>query len=137
MIDNDDLLYRVDQHYLGPTGFTLPFRIRYSALGLGAALMVIVFVIARGVVHIPLGFNSLIVMIGIVFVLTSKVTKVVNADRPVRSVIRAAWNDLNAPRPPKPGQTVTLRLSTISRATGRTPAVTPIEGESPDDFASR
>ena len=99
--------------------------------------MVIVFVIARGVVHIPLGFNSLIVMIGIVFVLTSKVTKVVNADRPVRSVIRAAWNDLNAPRPPKPGQTVTLRLSTISRATGRTPAVTPIEGESPDDFASR
>ncbi|RZK72882.1 MAG: hypothetical protein EOP28_06200 [Rhodococcus sp. (in: high G+C Gram-positive bacteria)] len=40
MIDNDDLLHRVDQHYLGPTGFTLPVRIRYAALGLGAAFMV-------------------------------------------------------------------------------------------------
>lgn len=131
MIDNDDLLHRVDQHYLGPTGFTLPIRIRYSALGLGAALMVIVFVIARGVVHIPLGFKSLVVVIGIVVVLTTRVTKVVNADRPVRSVIRAAWNDLNAPRPPKRGQTVTLRLPRTLRASGRTPAVTPIEGESP------
>ncbi|MCC4306868.1 MULTISPECIES: hypothetical protein [unclassified Rhodococcus (in: high G+C Gram-positive bacteria)] len=130
MIDNDDLLHRVDQHYLGPTGLTLPFRIRYAALGLGAALMVIVFVIARGIVHIPLGFKSLVVVIGIVVVLTAKVTKVVNADRPVRSVVRAAWNDLNAPRPPKAGQTVTLRLPTISSASGRKHAATPIEGES-------
>jgi hypothetical protein len=130
VIDNDDLLHRVDQHYLGPTGLTLPFRIRYAALGLGAALMVIVFVIARGIVHIPLGFKSLVVVIGIVVVLTAKVTKVVNADRPVRSVVRAAWNDLNAPRPPKAGQTVTLRLPAISSASGRKHAATPIEGES-------
>ena len=130
MIDNDDLLHRVDRHYLGPTGLTLPFRIRYAALGLGAALMVIVFVIARGIVHIPLGFKSLVVVIGIVVVLTAKVTKVVNADRPVRSVVRAAWNDLNAPRPPKAGQTVTLRLPAISSAPGRKHAATPIEGES-------
>ena len=129
MIDNDDLLHRVDQHYLGPTGFTLPVRIRYAALGLGAAFMVTVFVIARGIVHVPLGFKSLVVMVVITVVLTARVTKFVNADRPVRSVIRAAWNDLNAPRPPKPGQTVVLRIPAISRAAGSERAVTPIEGE--------
>ncbi|BAH47045.1 hypothetical protein R1X32_00975 (plasmid) [Rhodococcus opacus] len=130
MIDNDDLLHRVDQHYLGPTGFTLPVRIRYAALGLGAAFMVTVFVIARGIVHVPLGFKSLVVMVVITVVLTARVTKFVNADRPVRAVIRAAWNDLNAPRPPKPGQTVVLRIPAISRAAGSAHAVTPIEGES-------
>ncbi|PBC45328.1 hypothetical protein [Rhodococcus sp. ACPA1] len=129
MIDNDDLLHRVDQHYLGPTGFTLPVRIRYAALGLGAAFMVTVFVLARAVVHVPLGFKSLVVMVVITVVLTARVTKFVNADRPVRSVIRAAWNDLNAPRPPKPDQTVVLRIPAISRAAGSAHAVTPIEGE--------
>ncbi|PBC49772.1 hypothetical protein CJ179_10635 [Rhodococcus sp. ACS1] len=129
MIDNDDLLHRVDQHYLGPTGFTLPVRIRYAALGLGAAFMVTVFVLARAVVHVPLGFKSLVVMVVITVVLTARVTKFVNADRPVRSVIRAAWNDLNAPRPPKAGQTVVLRIPAISRAAGSAHAITPIEGE--------
>ncbi|MFF2110612.1 hypothetical protein [Rhodococcus koreensis] len=130
MIDNDDLLHRVDQHYLGPTGFTLPVRIRYAALGLGAAFMATIFVIARGIVHVPLGFKSLVVMVVITVVLTARVTKFVNADRPVRSVVRAAWNDLNAPRPPKPGQTVVLRLPAISRAAGSAGAITSIEGES-------
>ena len=129
MIDNDDLLHRVDQHYLGPTGFTLPIRIRYAALGLGAAFMVTVFVVARAVVHVPLGFKSLVVMVVITVVLTARVTKFVNADRPVRSVIRAAWNDLDAPRPPKPGQTVVLRIPPFPALPAAQGAGTPIEGE--------
>jgi hypothetical protein len=130
VIDNDDLLHRVDQHYLGPTGFTLPVRIRYAALGLGSAFLVTVFVIARAVVHVPLGFKSLVVMIVITVALTARVTKFVNADRPVRSVIRAAWNDLIAPRPPKPGQTVVLRIPPFLALPAAQDAVTPIEGES-------
>ena len=130
MIDNDDLLHRVDQHYLGPTGFTFPFRIRYAALGLGAGIFVMVFVIARAIVHVPLGFKSLAVMVVITVVLTARVTKFVNSDRPVRSVLRAAWNDLNAPRPPKSGQTVVRRLPALSRAADSAHATMPIEGES-------
>jgi hypothetical protein len=127
VIDNDDLLHRVDQHYLGPTGFTLPIRLRYGALGLGAAVLVIVFVVARASVHVPLGFQSLVLIVGISVVLTSRLTKYVKADRPLRSVVIAAWNDLNAPRPPKPGQTVTAEIPTLSRAAHTQSGATPIE----------
>ena len=127
MIDNDDLLHRVDRHYLGPTGFTFPFRLRYAAVGLGVAIFVTVFVLARAIVHVPLGFKSIVVMGAIAVILTGRLTKVVNADRPIRSVFKAAWNDLNAPRPPKPGQTVVLRIP----ATVRAHRSAPIEGEFP------
>ncbi|MET4614106.1 hypothetical protein ABIC28_005119 [Rhodococcus sp. PvR044] len=130
MIDNDDMLHRVDRHYLGPTGFTLPIRLHYAALGLGVTILLTVFVIARGIVHVPLGYKSFVLMIIITVALTRQVTKYVNADRPVRSVIRSAWNDLNAPRPPKPGQTVVLRVPALSRAVGRAHTITSIEGES-------
>ncbi|MGO4205271.1 hypothetical protein AB4Z09_26745 [Rhodococcus sp. TAF43] len=126
MIDNDDMLHRVDRHYLGPTGLTFPFRLRYAAFGLGAVIFVTVFVLARAIVHVPLGFKSLVVMAAITVVLTARVTKFVNADRPIRSVFKAAWNDLTAPRPPKPGQTVVLRIP----ATVRAHRSAPIEGES-------
>ncbi|GAA4491001.1 hypothetical protein GCM10023094_55140 [Rhodococcus olei] len=131
MIDNDDLLHRVDRHYLGPTGFTFPFRLRYAAFGLGSAVFVTVFVVARVIVHVPLGFRSLALMVVITVVLTAKVTKYVNADRTIRSVLRAAWNDLNAPRPPKPGQTVVFRLPALPRADRGAHARPLIDEESP------
>lgn len=128
MIDNDDMLHRVDRHYLGPTGFTLPFRLRYAAVGLGAVIFVTVFVVARALVQVPLGFQSLVVIVGISVVLTSKVTKYVNADRPVRSVVKAAWNDLHAPRPPKQGQTVTVRIPAALHTSRSARDTSPNEG---------
>lgn len=110
MIDNDDMLHRVDRHYLGPTGFTLPFRVRYGAVGIGFVIPAVIFIIARAIVHVPINFQSIVIILALGVVLTSKVTKYVNADRPLRSVVKAAWNDLNAPRPPKVGQTVVLRI---------------------------
>ncbi|WP_404316357.1 hypothetical protein [Prescottella equi] len=131
MIDNDDLLHRVDRHWLGPTGFTLPFRLRYAAVGLGVLIFVTVFVLARAIVHVPLGFKSIVVMGAIAVILTGRLTRFVNADRPIRSVFKAAWNDLNAPRPPKPGQTVVLRIPATIRAQRSAPTSAPIEGEFP------
>lgn len=110
MIDNDDLLYRIDGHYLGPAGHTLPFRVRYAALRVGAPLFVVLFLLARAVVHVPLGFKSMAVLVVITAILTVRTVRHVNADRPVSSIFRAAWNDLVAPRPPKPGQTVTALI---------------------------
>jgi len=113
VIDNDDMLHRVDRHYLGPTGFTLPFRVRYGAVGIGFVIPVAIFIIARAIVHVPINFQSIVIILALGVVLTSKVTKYVNADRPLRSVVKAAWNDLNAPRPPKVGQTVVLRIPAV------------------------
>lgn len=136
MIDNDDLLHRVDRTYLGPTGATLPFRIRYSALGLGTGLLLIVFVIARGIVHVPLGFKSLVVILGLTVVITARITKFVTPDRPVRSVVKAAWNDLIAPRPPKHGQTVVVRTSAIPHSSHSASSPTPTSKVTSDDFAA-
>lgn len=132
MIENDDMLHRVDRHYLGPTGFTLPFRLRYAAVGLGALITATVFVLARAVVQVPLGFQSLVVIVGIGVVITARVTKYVNADRSVRSVIRAAWNDLTAPRPPKAGQTVVFTIPAAMRASRSTPPQRRAKGTADD-----
>lgn len=101
MIDNDDLLHRIDPHYLGPAGHTLPLRVRYQAAGVGFVVFTTVFVIARAVLHAPLGFRSLMVMALVTVYFTTRLTRYINADRPLRSIVRAAWNDLIAPRPPK------------------------------------
>lgn len=130
MIDNDDLLYRVDQHYLGPAGRTLPFRLRYAAVGVGAVIFCTIFVVARAVVHVPLGFQSLVVMFGLTVVLTGRLTRFVNADRTVRSVIKAAGNDLVAPRPPKQGRTVIFPMPSVSRAASADLFPAQTEGES-------
>ena len=137
MIDNDDMLHRVDRHYLGPTGFTLPFRLRYGAVGLGTVITAAVFVVARAIVHVPLGFQSLVLIVAIGVVITARVTKYVNADRPLRSVATAAWNDLIAPRPPKPGQTVVLRIPAAFHTSRTTHvAATSNEGNSTDACAA-
>ncbi|WP_225730961.1 MULTISPECIES: hypothetical protein [unclassified Nocardia] len=134
MIENDDLLHRVDAHWLGPAGQTLPMRIRYQAAGVGTLVFITVFVISRAVLHLGLGFRTLLVMAALTVVITSRVTRYINADRPLRSVIRAAWNDLTAPRPPKPGRAVSIQLPAPTRrrrGADSSPdfASTPTEGE--------
>jgi hypothetical protein len=129
VIDNDDLLYRVDSHYLGPSGRTLPIRIRYSAVGVGAAILVTVFVVARMIVHVPLGFTPLAVMVTLTVFLTTKITRYINADRPLHSVFIAAWNDLVAPRSPKPGQTVLAPVPAASRPAVFDLSTIQLEGE--------
>jgi hypothetical protein len=112
VIDNDDLMYRVDRHYLGPTGYPLPVRIRYTAGLVGVSAFVVVFVIARGILHVPLGFKTLLVLALITVWITTRIAKFVTPDRPLRSVLKAALNDLAAPRPPKAGKTVFVSLPT-------------------------
>ncbi|WP_063045018.1 hypothetical protein [Nocardia pseudovaccinii] len=135
MIENDDLLHRVDPHYLGPAGHTMPLRIRYQAAGVGFVVFTTVFVIARAVLHAPLGFRSLMVMLLLTIYFTTRLTRYINADRPLRSVVRAAWNDLIAPRPPKTGKALSIRLPAPAHRTSRAPAATehslstPTQGE--------
>ncbi|MBC7299806.1 hypothetical protein [Nocardia salmonicida] len=110
MIENDDLLYRVDRNWLGPTGHALPFRIRYTAIGVGLSVFVTTLFIEMSVLHLTFGFQPVAIAMAVTVLVTSRATKYVNADRPLRSIIRAAWNDLTAPRPPKQSQTVSVSL---------------------------
>ena len=72
MIENDDMLHRVDRHYLGPTGFTLPFRVRYGAVGIGFVIPVAIFIIARAIVHVPINFQSIVIILALGVVLTRR-----------------------------------------------------------------
>ena len=106
MIETDDLIYRIDNHYLGPTGKTFPVPIRYSAVGVGLSTFFVMFILARAVLHLSLSYGTFLIMVVATVAVTSRVTKYINPDRPLRSVIKAAYNDLTSPRPPKVGQTV-------------------------------
>ncbi|SEB79179.1 hypothetical protein [Rhodococcus koreensis] len=128
MINNDDLLYRVDRHYLGPTGYTFPVRIRYTALAVGVLVFIAVFLIARAILHLPLGFRPLMLMLLVTVFVTHHIAKYVTPDRPLRSVLQAAFNDLNAPRPPKAGETVFVTLPDRLTA-GTRPDTVRIDGE--------
>ncbi|MFD6356721.1 hypothetical protein [Nocardia tengchongensis] len=115
MIETDDLLYRVDSRYLGPAGKTFPFPIRYQAVGVGSAVFIALLLIVRGLVHVPANFTMWSILLVATGAITSRITRITGADRPLSSVVRAAWNDLNAPRPPRPGQAVAIQLPPRAR----------------------
>jgi len=115
VIETDDLIYRVDNHYLGPTGKTLPVPIRYSAVGVGLSTFFALFIIARSVLHLSLSYGTFLILIVSTVAVSSRITKYISADRPLRSVITAAYNDLTSPRPPKAGESVYITLPSPGR----------------------
>lgn len=110
MIETDDLIYRVDNHYLGPTGKTLPVPIRYSAVGVGLSTFFALFIIARSVLHLSLSYGTFLILVVATVAVSSRITQYISADRPLRSVITAAYNDLTSPRPPKTGESIYITL---------------------------
>ena len=65
-----------------PAGRTLPTRIRYSAVAVGATIAVTAFVVARMIIHVPPRFTPLAVMLTLIVSLTTTITRYINADRP-------------------------------------------------------
>ena len=131
MIETDDLIYRVDNHYLGPTGKTLPVPIRYSAVGVGLSTFFALFIIARSVLHLSLSYGTFLILVVATVAVASRITQYISADRPLRSVITAAYNDLTSPRPPKAGESIYITLPpphrTRSAVGGHNLCVTPCE----------
>lgn len=111
MFQSDDIVWRVDNHYLGPPGKTLPFPIRMTALWVGITIASTIFIVMRTILHLPMSYNLLlIVAVGTAW-LTSRFMRNVTPERPVRAVVRAAMNDLRSPREPKKGEEVAVRYS--------------------------
>lgn len=115
MIETDDLIYRVDNHYLGPTGKTLPVPIRYSAVGVGLSTFFVLFIIARSILHLSLSYGTFLILVVSTVAVASRITKYISADRPLCSVITAAYNDLTSPRPPKAGESIYITLPSPDR----------------------
>lgn len=119
MLETDDDIYRVDDRYLGPPGRTLPWQARYRAYALGIGVFVTVLVLARSVLHIPMSFKLLIILLALTVVVTVRVMRKVTPERPMRSILRAAANDLRSPRALKPGEPIPTSFAPTARRIGR------------------
>lgn len=93
----DDEIYNVDAVWLGPPHKTLPFRARYVAYAVGALVFVLLQIIERRL-GIGLGFFSLAYSVLATVGLTRLILSVVDADRPLASVIAGFAHEVGAPR---------------------------------------
>ena len=93
----DDEIYNVNAVWLGPPNKTLPFRARYIAYAVGAMVFVLLQVIERRL-GIGLGFFSLAYSLLVTVGLTRLILHVVDADRPLGSVLTGFAHEVGAPR---------------------------------------
>jgi hypothetical protein len=93
----DDEIYNVNAVWLGPPNKTLPFRARYVAYAVGALVFVLLQVIERRL-GIGLGFFSLAYSLLVTVGLTRLILSVVDADRPLGSVLTGFAHEVGAPR---------------------------------------
>ena len=93
----DDEIYNVNAVWLGPPNKTLPFRARYVAYAVGALGFVLLQIIERRL-GIGLGFFSLAYTLLVTVGLTRLILNVVDADRPLGSVIAGFAHEVGAPR---------------------------------------
>ncbi|SEB45605.1 hypothetical protein [Rhodococcus jostii] len=99
MIETDDDLYRVDQHWLGPPGRAFPRPIRWQAVGIGALLFLLSLILVMGVLSLPWSGWSVTVALGLTYLGTNRIVDGLGHERTIRSLARSAINDLTSPRP--------------------------------------
>ena len=108
----DDEIYNVNAVWLGPPGKTLPFRARYVAYAVGAAVFVLLQIAERRL-GIGIGFFALAYTLLVTVGVTKVILRVVDHDRPLSAVLRGLINEVNAPRAQTRGKTSTLRPARV------------------------
>jgi len=99
VIETDDDLYRVDQHWLGPQGRAFPRPVRWQAVGIGGLLLILSWILVMGVLSVPWSGWSVTVMLGLTYLGTKRIVDGLGHERTIRSLARSAINDLTSPRP--------------------------------------
>lgn len=99
MIETDDDLYRVDQHWLGPPGRAFPRPVKWQAVGIGAVLLALSYILVIGVLSVPWSGWSVTVMLGLTYLGTKRIVDGLGHERTIRSLALSAINDLTSPRP--------------------------------------
>ena len=105
----DDEIYRHDKSWLGPTGYTLPFKIPYRALPVAGAVFLPAFLVLHltGIGGLALYAGSLIVSC----LAAALVVRVTGPERPVSAMLAIFSHEISAPRPPRqPKEPVTVTL---------------------------
>lgn len=115
MIETDDEMFRVDQHYLGPPGRAFPRPVRHQAVGFGALVAFGMYLVLFPMISLPINTWTLTVWGGATYWLTRRFLEYLGYERTVTSMVRSAVNDLTSPRPkptkPTARQSHTLAVS--------------------------
>jgi hypothetical protein len=98
-LGHDDSLHSVDDVFLGPPGWSLPFRVRYRAWGVGFAVFVVLLSLERAG-GIGFGFASLAWGLLLTVAITTGLMQLVTHDRPLRAIVITFWQEVTGPRPP-------------------------------------
>jgi hypothetical protein len=98
-LGHDDSLHSVDDLFLGPPSWSLPFRVRYRAYGVGFVVFVALLSLERAG-GIGFSFASLAWGLLLTVAITTGLMQVVTHERPLRSVASTFWSELTGPRPP-------------------------------------
>ena len=105
----DDEIYRADRSWLGPTGYTLPFRIPYRAIPVAVAVFLPLLPVLRLV-----GAGGLVMYLAdlVISCLTAAVVaRFTSPERPVSAMLAIFAHEVSAPRPARrPQQPVTVTL---------------------------
>jgi hypothetical protein len=109
----DDDLYRVHSLYLGPPGRTLPFKIPYRGLPVGAVAFVVGLTVLRAA-----GVSGLIPLYGtaagFTYLVSAAIIRVTGPERPVHALLAIVAHEISGPRqrPPQP-QSAVLRPGVV------------------------
>jgi hypothetical protein len=105
----DDEIYRADRSWLGPTGYTLPFRIPYRAIPVAVAVFLPLLPLLR-----LIGAGGLLMYLAdlvLSCLAAAVVVRFTSTERPVSAMAAILAHEISAPRPPRqPGQPVTVTL---------------------------
>lgn len=96
---NDDQLHSVEDTFLGPPGYSLPFRVRYKSYGAGFVIFIAILALEREA-GIGLSLSSVAWCLLLTVAITTGIMQVVTHERPLRALVVIFWQELNGPRPP-------------------------------------
>lgn len=95
----DDEIYRHNRSWLGPTGYTLPFRIPYRAMPVFAAVFIPGLLFLRLVGASGLALYAVDMLISGAF--AALVVRFTGPERPVSALLTIFVHEISAPRPPR------------------------------------
>jgi hypothetical protein len=99
MLYSDDELQSVDNVYLGPPGWTLPWEARFVAYGVGSLLTVFAIWVETKL-HLHLSFWTIAWTALLIIAVTRKLGQLINFETPLRAVLVMFAHEISTPRRP-------------------------------------
>lgn len=103
----DDPVHEVNAEFLGPKGWTTPWRARYVAYCLGFVVLLLILGVERRV-GIGLGAMTALYDLTATVFITRALGRLIDHERPARTLAATFWHELTAPRLLQQGQSAVL-----------------------------